>query len=682
MPVRIVDIDEKSLSTIGQWPWPRTVVGDLLLDLTSKGAAVIAFDVLFAEPDRTSLEQLVKQLPKEQAHLIEAAVREQPSNDQVFAGILKETPSVLAISLGDGEDTTFQPKAGFAVAGDDPRSFMTGFTGASRNLSALDSAARGIGAFNWMPERDQIVRRIALVYRLNNTIVPTLVAEALRVAQGASTYLLKSSNSSGETAFGQSTGINHIRIGDIEVPTDSSGAVYLKFRHYNNAAYIPAWKVLAGQVAQEDIDGRIILIGTSAPGLLDLRATPLDAGIPGVEVHAQVLEHLLTGDFLIRPDYSLALEQFVILAFGILLAVLLPRVSALVSAAVGLLTIVIIMIGGWAAYQYANVLFDPAYPALILGFMTAGITTFVYQSVEAQRGQIRQAFGQYLAPTVVAEIIAHPERLELGGEERELTLMFCDVRNFTTISQSLSATELTYFINELLTPLSDIIMNHRGTIDKYMGDAIMAFWNAPVDDPDHAAHACQAALEMAAKMDALNEEWKERAAAAQRPFHRVNIGIGINSGRCCVGNLGSHQRFDYSAIGDEVNVTSRLEGLTKFYGLTAIAGQRAVAPGDPVLEIDTVQVKGRTQSTKIYTFVQMLRATGPEVEVLKQKHAEFLVAYRCQDWDAAERLLNECRSIGVAQLDTCYSLFASRITLLRDMSLPTDWDGSFAFEEK
>jgi adenylate cyclase len=225
-------------------------------------------------------------------------------------------------------------------------------------------------------------------------------------------------------------------------------------------------------------------------------------------------------------------------------------------------------------------------------------------------------------------------------------------------------------------------MNHRGTIDKYMGDAIMAFWNAPVDDPDHAAHACQAALEMAAKMDTLNEGWRERAAAAQRPFHRVNIGIGINSGRCCVGNLGSHQRFDYSAIGDEVNVTSRLEGLTKFYGLTAIAGERAVAPGVPVLEIDIVQVKGRTQSTKIYTFVQTLRATGPQVEVLKQKHAEFLVAYRRQDWDAAERLLNECRSIGVAQLDTCYSLFASRITLLRDMSLPTDWDGSFAFEEK
>src|SRR6266516_2091017 len=325
LPVRIVDIDEKSLAIHGQWPWPRTIVRDLLLGLTSKGAAVVAFDVLFAEPDRTSVEAIVKQLPPDQADAVTAALAGQPSNDEHFAAALKDTPSVLSVALGEGGSDTVEAKAGFAFGGDDPRPFLLAFNGATRNLPELENAARGIGAFNWLADRDQIVRRVALMFRLGEIFVPSLAAEALRVAQGASTYLLKASNASGETAFGQSTGLNHIRIGDIAVPTDGAGGVFLKFRHYNKAEYIPAWKVLAGEVSKDDIEGRIILVGTSAPGLLDLRATPVDAAVPGIDVHAQVLEHLLTGTFLERPDYAVALEEFVILALGIMLAVALPR---------------------------------------------------------------------------------------------------------------------------------------------------------------------------------------------------------------------------------------------------------------------------------------------------------------------------------------------------------------------
>ena len=352
LPIRIVDIDEKSLSVIGQWPWPRTTVRDLLLELTSKGAAVVAFDVLFAEPDRTSLEAIVKQLPASEATAITAAMAGRPSNDELFAAALKDTPSVLSVALGEGANTTLQAKAGFALAGDDPRPFLLEFKGASRNLAEFEDAARGIGAFNWVADRDQIVRRVALMFRLDQTFVPSLAAEALRVAQGATTYVLKASNASGETAFGQSTGLNHIRIGDVEVPTDGAGGVYLKFRHFNKAAYIPAWKVLAGEVPQEEIEGRIILVGTSAPGLLDLRATPVDAAVPGIDIHAQVLEHLLTGKFLERPDYAVALEEFVILVLGIMLALVLPRVSATASAAIGLLTIALVLMGGWAAFRY------------------------------------------------------------------------------------------------------------------------------------------------------------------------------------------------------------------------------------------------------------------------------------------------------------------------------------------
>ena len=227
LPIRIVDIDEASLAKIGQWPWPRTTVRDLLAELAAKGAAVVVFDVLFAEPDRTSLEAIVKQLPAAQAAAVTAAMAGQPSNDQQFAEEIKRTPSVLSIVLGQGATTTLAPKAGFAFGGDDPRPFLQEFTTATQDLPQFEDAAHGIGAFNWVADRDQIVRRVALMFRLNDSFVPSLAAEALRIAQGASTYLLKASNASGETAFGQSTGLNHIRIGDIAVPTDAAGGVFL-----------------------------------------------------------------------------------------------------------------------------------------------------------------------------------------------------------------------------------------------------------------------------------------------------------------------------------------------------------------------------------------------------------------------------------------------------------------------
>ena len=682
LPVRVVDIDAASLAKVGQWPWPRTTVAKLLNSLADQGAAAVVFDILFAEPDRSSLEQVVKRLPKAEAQQLSAAIADSPTNDQVFAAALKKSPSVLPIALGDGSSAAIMRKAGLALAGDDPRPFLDAFNLASSNMPDFNQAAHGLGAYNWLADRDQIVRRVALMYRFGSAIVPSLAAEALRVAQGASTYVIKSANASGETAFGQSTGINHIRIGSIDVPTDSGGGVYPRFRYFNKSIYLPAWKVLAGQIPRDEIDGRIILVGTSAAGLLDLRATPLDSAIPGVDVHAQVLERLLTGQLLTRPDYALALEEFIILVFGIVLAAILPFVSARYAAAIDLFAIAFVIGGGWAAYRYADLLLDPAYPALVLGIIGAGVTLYTYQSVEVQRGHIRSAFSRYLAPTVVQEIVAHPEKLKLGGELRELTLMFCDVRNFTSISEQLTATELTHFINELLTPLSEVILEKRGTIDKYMGDAIMAFWNAPLDDPDHRMHACSAAVGMVKKIDELNERWRVQALEKGRPFQRVRIGIGLNSGECCVGNLGSTMRFDYSAIGDEVNVTSRFEGLTKMYGVSTAVGQRALSLDFPVLELDLVQVKGRKRPEKLYTFLQALGGDETQLQSLVQFHGKFLAAYRQQRWDEADRLILECRNVGIAELNTCYSLFTSRVCSLRTMSLPPEWDGSFEMTEK
>ena len=684
-PVRIVDIDEASLAKIGQWPWPRTAMRDLLRELTEKGAVAVGFDVLFIEPDRSSIEEIAKRLPAAQASALLQHAAEERTNDQVFADALRESPSVLGTSLNNSSTVSFRSKAGFAVAGDDPRQFIPSYSGTSGNLAVLEDAAHGIGAINWLPDRDQIVRRVPMLYRVGTELVPSLAAEVIRIAQDASTYVLKAANASGETAFGRNTGLNHLKIGDLEIPTDADGGIVIQFRRSNPAAYIPAWKVLSGEVPREDVAGRIILVGTSAPGLLDLRATPLDSAVPGVEVHAQLLEHILAGRSLVRPDYALAIEESIIIVLGILLAAILPRVSATRAAASGLLIIAALLLGGWLAYRTWGLLLDTAYPALALGSMTAAITFYVYRGVETQRTAIRSAFGHYLAPEVIEEIIADPHKLELGGEVRELTLMFCDVRNFTSISEQLNAAELTRFINELLTPLSEAILSHRGTIDKYMGDAVMAFWNAPLDDPQHADHACEAAMEMATRLNALNLQWAQQAAAAQRPFDEVRIGIGINTGECCVGNFGSSVRFDYSAIGDEVNVTSRLEGLSKIYGLTAVVSERTLATAKtdfPLFELDIVMVKGRARANRIYTLLQLLGDDLDQLTRLQHRQEEFLYAYRAQKWNDAERALAACREIGIAQLETYYSLFASRITALRDISLPSDWDGSFAMTEK
>jgi adenylate cyclase len=688
LPIRIVDIDEKSLSLIGQWPWPRTTVRDLLLALTSKGAAAVAFDVLFAEPDRTSLESIVKRLPAAQADAISAAAAGQPSNDELFAAALKETPSVLSVVLGDGADTAVQAKAGFAFAGDDPRPFLMEFKGASRNLPEFENAARGIGAFNWVADRDQIVRRVALMFRLDQTFVPSLAAEALRIAQGANTYVLKASNASGETAFGQSTGLNHIRIGDVEIPTDAGGGVYLKFRHFNKAAYIPAWKVLAGEVSQQDIEGRIILVGTSAPGLLDLRATPVDAAVPGIDIHAQLLEHLLTGKFLERPDYALALEEFIILVLGIMLAVALPRVSAKTSAAIGFLTIALVLIGAWAVFQYWRVFIDPSYPALVLGSMTTIITFYTYHSVEAQRSQIRHAFGQYLSPALVEQLAQSPEKLVLGGEEREMTILMSDVRGFTSISESYKDDPqgLTSLMNRLLTPLTNTLISHEGTIDKYIGDAIMGFWNAPLSVPDHELKACAAALDMIDRLETLNRE-RQQEAHDGRPFLPFRIGIGINTGRCVVGNLGSDLRFNYSVLGDPVNVAARLEGQTKFYGVPIIIGSRTGEKAKEkfaILEVDLITVKGKTESQTIYALLGRKEiADDTHFQELRKLWSTMLYCYRSRDWEGALEAIELCRSaehnFGIAGL---LDLFGTRIRAFRESAPPADWTGIFVAETK
>jgi adenylate cyclase len=411
--------------------------------------------------------------------------------------------------------------------------------------------------------------------------------------------------------------------------------------------------VLDGTNDPDDVAGTIVLIGTSAPGLNDLRATPLDASIPGVEIQAQILEHILAGRQLTRPDYGPALELLLVVVVGLILAAIMPRLPALASAVVGVTVVIAIFAGAWLAYRYLDLLLDPSYPALALALLVAAAVLYIYRRVEQQRAQVRVAFSHYVSPAVVDELIAHPERLELGGEVRELSILFCDVRNFTSISERLDR------------PRADPLHQHPAdAADRHHPRSAAApststwatpSWRSgtrPLDDRDHAANACQAAIGMAEGMKDLNRRGRRRRRQPGPPFAPVSIGIGINTGNCCVGNLGSAQRFDYSAIGDDVNVASRLEGLSKVYGMTIVIGETTAdqVPA-PKLELDLIKVKGRTAPSRLYTLAAALGEQGA-VERLAPLHAAMIADYRAQAWDAAEAKLAELRAASASPAST------------------------------
>jgi adenylate cyclase len=680
LPVRIIDIDEESLKKIGQWPWPRTVLAELVSKLGQQGAAAVAFDMVFPEPDRMSPANAVKFWPDSAAlGEIKSEAEKLPSNDQVFAEAIANAPVALGFIASAEAQSIPEVKAGFGYGGDDPRLFAPYYPGAAVSLKVLQNPAVGTGALNWIPEFDQIIRRMPMIVRIGDTLYPSLVADVLRVAQGASTYKVKSSGASGEQAFGENTGIVSMQIGDFEVPTGAKGQMWLRFTPQSKARYLPAWQVLDGEIGEDEIAGRILLIGTSAAGLLDLRATPLEASVPGVELHAQAVEQILQGAFLLRPDFATPAELLYILVLGVLIAILIYRAGALGSAVLGAAAIALVIGLSWYAFDQLGWLVDPVYPTISLTAIYLAGTSFVFLRTERERNRVRNAFSHYMAPALVERLAGDPSRLKLGGETRDMTLLFSDVRGFTTISEGLDAEELTRFLNGLFTPLSNIILEEQGTIDKFMGDALMAFWNAPLDDAKHPSHACTAALRMMEEMKTLNARWREEADAKGRPFKEVKLGIGLNTGMCCVGNLGSETRFDYSVIGDNVNVASRLEGQSKTYDLMTIVGEEttARAPDFAFLELDLLKVKGKTAATRIFALLgdHALKESQAFIDLIA-KHGAFLSHYRAKDWDAAEELSYACEKLDGAQLDGLYALYRERIAFFRTTPPPPDWDGT------
>jgi len=680
LPVRIIDIDEDSLKAIGQWPWPRTVLAELVDKLAANGAAAIGFDIVFPEPDRMSPANALHFWPKSDALAsLWEEVEKLPSNDQVFAEAIGKAPVVLGFISAPQGNSIPETKAGFSFGGDDPNLFAPYYPGAAASLKELQDKAAGAGSLNWIPEHDQIIRRMPMVVRVGDTLYPSLAADMLRLAQGATSYFVKSSGASGEKAFGEKTGIVGVKVGDYEVPTEANGQMWIRFTLASKERYLSASKVLGGEIGKDEIEGRILIIGTSAAGLLDLRATPLEASVPGVELHAQAIEQILQGSFLQRPDFATPAELLYILVLGLLIAVLIYRTGALGSAVLGGAAIAAVVFISWYAFDAFGWLVDPIYPAIALAAIYLAGTLFVFLRTERERNQVRHAFSHYMAPALVERLADDPSRLKLGGETRDMTLLFSDVRGFTTISEGLDAEELTRFLNSLFTPLSNIILDEQGTIDKFMGDAVMAFWNAPLDDSNHPSHACSAALRMMGEMAGLNERWRQEAEAKGRPFKPVQLGIGLNTGVCCVGNLGSETRFDYSVIGDNVNVASRLEGQSKTYDVGTVVGETttARAPEFAFIELDVLKVKGKTEATRIFALLgDNALKQSQDFIALTARHGEFLARFRAKDWDAAEALSRECEALNSSRLDRLYALYRERIAFFRTNPPPPQWDGT------
>ena len=687
--VRIVDIDDESLTRYGQWPWPRTRVGELVERLRERGAAVVAFDIVFAEADRTSPRSLLAMWRgRADAAELTQLLERLPDHDEVFAQILSTVPSVVGIVFHDEPGARIPVvQWGMSYAGDDPVPYLPVFSGATSNLPAIEAAAAGQGSFNMIPDGDQVVRRVPLLVAMRTAgaepvIYPALSVEALRVLQGATTYVVRSSNASGQTAFGERAGLNALRVGRITVPVDSDGRMWLRDTGPVAKRFVPAWKVLSGELPDKELEGMIVFVGTSAPGLKDLRALPLNPVAAGVEVHARITEQILLGQYLERPDWMRAAELIWLIVLGGALIVLLPRLGPLWCAIGGGVATGGSFAASWFAFRQLGYLADPVFPAMTgLAIYIVG-SLLAFMRTERERRWVRNTFGQYMSPVLVEELARNPALLKLGGDARDMTIMFSDIRGFTARSEKLSAEALTRFINAFLTPMSALILEHKGYIDKYMGDAIMAFWSAPLADPDHPVNAARAALAMVRELDRLNGAWAAEAAAAGESFEPVAIGIGLNCGQVSVGNFGANQHFSYSVIGDEVNLAARLEGRSKTYGVTLVLGENLAArlTGWALIELDRVRVKGKAKPVVVFT---LLGEDARAIADLQARHVAMLASYRACDWDAAQAACDALAAAPMlAPLSGLYALYQERIADFRRTPPPVDWDGVETATEK
>ncbi len=599
--VRVVDVDEQSLARIGQWPWPRTRLAEMVQRMQDAQAAAIGFDVVFAEPDRTSPGAMARlwQLPDSAQPLL----RSLPDHDAVFAAALQRGGTVLGFSLLPQGSASAPPSASsappaapllpqtarYVQLGEPAAPYLPSFGGVVAALPLLAGAAAGNGALAFLPDNDGVVRRVPMVLRVQDQLVPTLAAEMLRVGQGETNYLLRTGAHPGD-------GLAELRIGQITLPTTAGGELWVHYSEAVAARTIPAWQILEGAVPPEALRGRLLLVGSSAQGLMDLRFSPLGTVIPGVEVHAQALEQALTDGFLYRPSWARSAEALALVAGGLLVGTLALTTGPLWSALATMLLIGALAAGGWFAFVDKRLLLDPLMPALGVFFSFLLPSVLRHQASEQRRRWVAQAFSRYVSPNLVTHIVQHPEQLELGGRRQACSFIFTDLAGFTGLMEKIDPAAAVGLLNTYLDEMIAIAFRHHGTLDRIVGDAVAIMFSAPVPQADHQQRAFDCALEM----QRFAAAFTARQQAAGVAFGHTRI--GVHSGDVIVGNFGGSTMFDYRALGDPVNTASRLESVNKQLGTRVCVSEATLAgcADVPVRRVGRLVLKGKTRPLLVF----------------------------------------------------------------------------------
>lgn len=684
--VVIVDLDEKSLKELGRWPWPRDLLGKMMDSLFDHyQISIIGYDVIFAEKDESSgiktLDQLVSNELSENPSFIETVEALRPSleYDQIFAKSLENRKAVLGFVFNGFDDITYGqlPKeitkldktTNSRLAIIEPRGFTS-------NLPAFQNSAFGSGFFdNPRVSNDGIFRKVPLLQKHNSKLYESLALAVSRAYLNSPNIRIVVGSSNKKTEY---TEIEHIALGQEKlIPVDRETSVLVPYLgRQGSFKYISAYDVISKKTAIEELRGKIVLLGTTAPGLLDLRATPVQKNYPGVEVHANIIAGILDDRIKHQPAYDIGYEFILNLIVGAIMIALLSFVSPLVSIFITLGTIALIVGSNMYLWSAENLVLPIASPLALTLCLFVLQMSYGFLVESRNKRALAKQFGQYIPPELVEEMDVNESEISMEGDSREMTVLFSDVRGFTTISENLDPKELTQLMNEFLTPITQVIHKHRGTIDKYMGDAVMAFWGAPLNDPYHAKNALLASLDMLKVLESKQADFKKRG------WPEIKIGIGLNSGVMNVGNMGSEFRRAYTVLGDSVNLGSRLEGLTKQYGVSIIVGQETKKAVDEFeyIELDQVRVKGKDQPVKIYEPLGYSIELDPAIRKEVRHFKQALEMYRRQSWDAAER---EIFSLSRSKPDRkLYQIYLERIMHYRQNPPGEAWDGVWTHTSK
>ncbi len=691
--IAILDIDEKSLQEIGRWPWGRERMAELVTRLFEQyGVLVLGFDIVFAEPDDSSglksLEELARGDLRENAQFLALLedLRPRLDHDRLFATALRGRPAILGFYLSNRSDGT---GSGALPAPVLPADIFKGRSVAATtwsshggNLAALQQAAAGAGHFNPLVDFDGVARRVPLIAEYQGHYYEALALAIVRHLLG-NPALVPGFPDEKTFAIGAYAALEWLDLptgqgeGVLRLPVDDNAAALVPFRGYQGSfAYHSLADILAGRLAPEQLKGRIALVGTTAPGLLDLRATPVGSIYPGVELHANLIAGMLDGTIKHKPPFALGAEMLLLGAAALVMVLLVPMLSPLRATLATAALLALLVAINLALWHYGNLVL-PVATGLILVLVLFALNMSYGYFVEARaKRQFAELFGRYVPPELVEEMSRDPERYSMDGRNADLTILFSDIRGFTSISEAMEPKQLTQLMNEYLTAMTAVIHYRRGTLDKYIGDAIMAFWGAPVANSDHATHAVLAGLEMQAALAELNR------SLVARGWPELRIGVGINTGTVTVGDMGSTVRKAYTVMGDPVNLASRLEGITKYYGAGVVVGEatRRAAKGIAFREIDRIRVKGKDEPVAIFEPVGVEGSVDDARLDEIALWSEALGHVRARDWDRADVALQElARMSPPCEL---YRIYLERVTEYRRRPPADNWDGVTVFESK